>query len=399
MKMPAFRSPSVLATARDYVRNAIDRRRYPERFIQHSSTAFEEIYRDGIMAVRHYLPLPETSIYIEGEEYFVHPRRYRLPLVLVPPLGVYAWIFDLMIERSLVRYFLAQGFEVYLIDWGNPKEPEHRALSLESYVLDWFPKAMSAIREHSGEEQVSMMGYCMGGLLSLLYLAASKDKNVHNLVTIASPVDMRKMGVAGAISAALEVPTRMVRRYTNFRLEQIKPDSFHVPAKWVSFAFKMSSPLSAVTSYVDMVRNLADTEYLIRYMSMNEWFNNMTDYAGGTVQDIIKKLGLHNRLAKGLVRIGDQEVNFKDIDCDLLAFAGNSDAIVPIAAAYKVMDVVGSRDKRFHLVPGGHAGVFTGGKAASTTWAISRDWLSRRSGQYSSSVQAQDNPLGNEAVG
>ena len=379
MKMRKRQPGRALANARRFLKNAIDRRRHPERFVQHSSTPFDEVYRDGIMSVRHYRQLEDSRIYIEGEEYFVHRSRFRTPLVLVPPLGVFAWIFDLMIERSLVRYFLAHGFDVYLIDWGNPSGPDYAELSLENYVLDWFPKAMEAIRAHSGEQEVSVMGYCMGGLLSLFYLASSQDEKVRNLVTIASPVDVTKMGMAGKLSSLVQVPTKLVRRYTGFRIEQLDPQKFHVPGKWVSFAFKMSSPLSPLTSYFSLVRNLADTDYVTRYMSMNEWFNNMADYPGGTVLEMIKKLGLHNRLAKGLVRIGGRSADFRDIKCDLLAFAGDSDAIVPIAAAYKIMDVVGSRDKRFHLVPGGHAGVFTGGTAASTTWQISKEWLAKRS--------------------
>lgn len=368
-----------LVNARRFVRNAIAWRKHPERFVQHGSTPYDEIFRDGIMAVRHYSPLEEERIYIEGDEYFVRRERYKTPLVLVPPLGVFSWIFDLMIERSLVRYFLAHGFDVYLIDWGNPAGTEYADLSLENYVLDWFPKAMTAIRAHSGEEEVSVMGYCMGGLLSMFYLASSHDRNVRNLVTIASPVDITRMGVAGKISSLVQGPTRLVRRYTGFRLEQLDPQKFHVPAKWVSLAFKLSSPLSPITSRLSLIRNLADTDYVIRHMSMSEWFNNMVDYPGGTVLDMTKKLGLHNRLAKGVIRIGDKSADLKDITCDLLAFAGDTDSIVPFAAAYKIMDVVGSRDKRFHLVPGGHAGVFTGGTAASSTWQISKDWLSKRS--------------------
>ncbi len=376
----AVRLPGRLRRIQDYVSNAIDRRRHPERFVQHSSTPYVEVFRDGIMSVRHYLPLQEASLYIEGQHYQVQSVPYQRPLVLVPPLGVFAWIFDLMIERSLVRYFLAHGFDVYLIDWGNPKDPPYTNLTLEDYVIRWFPMAMAAIRQHSGESEVSLMGYCMGGLLSMLYLGAEKDQQVKNLVTIASPVDTRKMGVAGRFSAAMEIPTQLVRRYTGFRLDQVDPQRFHVPGKWVSVAFKLSSPLSPLTSYLDMLRNLGDTEYMISYMSMNAWFNNMADYPGGTVLELIRKLGLYNRLAKGQIRIGNKLADFKEIHCDLLAFAGASDAIVPMAAAYRIMDVVSSRDKRFHLVPGGHAGVFTGARAVSTTWAISAEWLAQRSG-------------------
>ena len=43
------------------------------------------------------------------------------------------------------------------------------------------------------------------------------------------------------------------------------------------------------------------------------------------------------------------------------------------------MNLVGSRDKRFEEVPGGHAGVFSGSKAPDHAWRISADWLATRS--------------------
>ncbi len=373
-------APGPWRKVRDFVKNAYQRRRYPERFIQKDSTPYEEIHRDGIMAVRYYRPLAVDHLYIEGETLVVRQQRYTRPLVLVPPLGVFAWIFDLMIERSLVRYLLAQGYEVYLIDWGNPKDPPYQGLTLEDYVVRWFPAAMQAIRAHSGQRQLNLMGYCMGGLLALLYLGCGDDRDVTALVTIASPLDARRMGVAGRLSQAIAAPSAWIRAHTRFRLDQIDAERFHVPGKWVSRAFKMTSPLSPFTSYLSMVRNLADREYIVRYMSMNAWFDNMADYPGGTVQEMLQKLGLANQLARGSLRIGQREVDFQRIDCDLLAFAGSSDAIVPMAAAYRIMDLVASRDKRFHLVPGGHAGVFAGASAVHTTWAISAEWLAERSG-------------------
>ncbi len=374
-------APGPWRKARDFFHNAYQRRRYPERFIQKDSTPYQEIHRDGIMAVRHYLPLTVDHLYIEGEEVAVRRQLYPRPLLLVPPLGVFSWIFDLMIERSLVRYFLAHGYDVYLIDWGNPKDPPYQSLTLEDYVLRWFPQAMQAVRAHAGVTQVNLMGYCMGGLLALLYLGCGDDREVTGLVTIASPLDARRMGVAGTISRALAAPSAWIRNNTRFRLSQIDAERFHVPGKWVSRAFKMSSPLSPLTSYLSMVRNLADREYLVRYMSMNAWFDNMADYPGGTVQELLQKLGLANQLAGGKLHIGSRDIDFSRVDCDLLAFAGSSDAIAPMAAAYRIMDLVGSRDKRFHLVPGGHAGVFAGASAVHSTWAISAEWLSERSGR------------------
>jgi polyhydroxyalkanoate synthase len=375
------RTTHFLKTSAAFVNNAVQRRVNKERYIQSDKSDHEIILRDGLMSVKHYKALPQEQILIDGKPFTVRKRRFAEPIVLVPPLGVFAWIFDLMADRSMVKYFLAHGFDVYLIDWGAPGADD-QDISLENYVVDWFPEAMARIREHSGQEKVSLMGYCMGGLLALLYLAAHRDRNVTNLVTIASPVDMYKMGFAGPVYKFMRRPIWAVGKVTGLKITEMEKKFFHVPGKRLSVMFKMTNPIGTVSSYIELVRNLADDEYVSRYMTMNEWFTNMPDYPGATVQELIRKMGLYNRMAKGSIRIGDKQAVFADITANLLAFAGDNDKIVGIAAAEAVMDVVSSQDKSFHIVPGGHAGVFTGGKAAHTTWAISKTWLAERSTPY-----------------
>lgn len=374
------RSLRFLKTGTAFVNNAVQRRVNKQRFLQLDKTPHQIVFRDGLMTVKHYQPLSSDTVTIEGVELKVRRRRFGIPLVLVPPLGVFAWIFDLMADRSMAKYFLTHGFDVYLIDWGKPGRDD-RDVNLERYVVDWFPKAMRAIREHSGSEKLSLLGYCMGGLLALLYLASSRDDKVENLVTIASPVDMHRMGFVGGFYRALSKPIWAIGRVTGLRIDRMQRRFFHVPGRRLSLMFKMTNPAGTVSSYLELVRNLADDDYVSRYMTMNEWFTNMPDYPGATVQELIRKMGLYNRLAKGRIRIGAREADFRDIKSALLAIAGDNDKIVPVPSAQAILDVVGSADKEFHVVPGGHAGVFTGGRAAHTTWAISKDWLSQRSQQ------------------
>lgn len=372
------RSLRFARTSTAFVKNAVRRRTNKQHYLQLDKTPHEVILSDGLMSVKHYKPLPTGYVNIEGKSFQVRQRRFAIPLVLVPPLGVFAWIFDLMADRSMVRYFLAHGFEVYLIDWGNPGQDD-RDISLDTYIADWFPKALAKIRAHSGSEELSLLGYCMGGLLSLLYMAASGDKQITNLVTIASPVDVHKMGWAGQISRFARKPIWAIGRVTGLRIDEMERQFFHVPGKRLSLMFKMSNPVGTVSSYLELVRNMADDEYVSRYMTMNEWFTNMPDYPGATVQEVIRKMGLYNRLAKGRIRIGGRVADFRSITSNLLAFAGDNDKIVSVEAARAINDVVSSDDKQFHIVPGGHAGVFTGSRAAHSTWAISKEWLSQRS--------------------
>ena len=64
----------------------------------------------------------------------------------VPPLAARPTIFDLMPNRSLVKYFVARGYRVYLIDWGEPgREQAHYGLG--DYVNDLMPEALKRIRD------------------------------------------------------------------------------------------------------------------------------------------------------------------------------------------------------------------------------------------------------------
>jgi polyhydroxyalkanoate synthase len=48
-------------------------------------------------------------------------------------------------------------------------------------------------------------------------------------------------------------------------------------------------------------------------------------------------------------------------------------------AVVTLMDLVGSADRSFQIVPGGHMGILSGSKASATVWAQTADWLAERS--------------------
>jgi len=103
------------------------------------------------------------------------------------------------------------------------------------------------------------------------------------------------------------------------------------------------------------------------------------DFALARLTGVIEKMLIANSMAGGKIEIGERTVQLDNVRCDLLALAGATDRIVTINAARDVLRVTGSRDKRFEVVPGGHAGVFAGSKAPDHSWRIIADWLAERS--------------------
>lgn len=360
------------------VLNGVEQYLAEDNFIISNLSPYETILEDRIMSVRHYLPLEEDVIEIAGEEIPVAKKKHRMPLLLVPPLAATSMIFDLMPHRSVVRYFLAKGYEVYLVDWGDVTA-DHRNLSLETYVLEWMPMVLDAVVSHSDEEEVSIFAYCMGGLLSLMYLATHNEDCVKNLVTVASPVDMHQSGVAGKVLSAIYQPAQYISNRLNFSLLDLPSRYFHVPGWTSSLAFKMTNPMGSVINSFDKFFNLWDREYLEESLTMSKWFDDMVDYPGKTIKDMAVHMAINNKMAKGRMRIGRATAEFNQIRCSILAFAGDSDKLVSVSAAHKVLDIVSSEDKEFCVVPGGHAGVFAGNKAPQNAWSISADWLAERS--------------------
>lgn len=360
------------------VLNGIEQFAFSENFNISNQSAYDEIFRDGIMSVRHYHPLNDAEIEIAGEKIKVAEKRHRTPVILVPPLAATSMIFDLMPHRSVVRYFLASGYDVYLVDWGDVTA-DHKNLSLESYVLEWMPMIMDAVITHSDEEEVSIFAYCMGGLLSLMYLAVYGDESVKNLVTVASPIDMHQSGAAGKVLSAIYKPAHIVSNLLNFSLLDLPSRYFHVPGWTSSLVFKLTNPMGSVINSYEKILNLWDREYLEESLTMSKWFDDMVDYPGKTIREMAVHMMINNTMAKGKMRIGKVTAEFNQIKCSILAFAGESDNLVSVSAAHKVLDIISSEDKEFCVVPGGHAGVFAGNKAPQNTWRISVDWLASRS--------------------
>ena len=369
----------VLERSIAWVSNAIERRADAASFVVADLTPYEVIHSEGLLSVRRYLPLTEAEITAGESVIPVRAKRHRVPVLLVPPLAADPLNFDLLPQRSLVRFLLAEGYKVYLVDFGSP-DKDHSHLGLVDYTTRMLPAAISAVRKDSRVRDISLVGYCMGGLFCLIHAGWAHDPKIKNIVTIASPIDMHQIGVAGQLLGAMRTPIRLVRRYTGLRIHKLDPKRLNVPGWVSSLAFKLTNPMGTLTNYLDLLMNLWDRDYVTQHDTMASWFNDMHAYPGGIVQDFVVRVGLDNALSKGRVKLGlDQEALLDRINASLLAIAGTGDKIVTVEAARKVMDIVASTDKLFKLAPGGHAGVFAGSKAPATTWRMAADWLKPRS--------------------
>lgn len=363
----------------DTVGNGFDWLFRRDELVKSGQTWFELVHDGDPMSVRYYELPEENEIELaDGSRMPIERNRHPVPLVLVPPLGVTTETFDLMPNRSLARFMSARGFKTYLIDWGKP-EKRHAHLGMKQYADEMMAEALKKIREHSGVQQVSLMGWCMGGLLCLLHAGLKKDPRIVNIVTVASPIDLRGGGMVAGVAQALNTPARLIRKYTDFRLHSLDPAKLHLPAWTTTLAFKLTDPIGSVTTYWDLITRLWDREFVESHSTTSHYLNNMLVYPAGMVQDMIVRVAVDNKLAAGEIEVGNKISRFKNISASMLVFAGESDVLVPSPIAQRIMDLVPTTDKRFGVAPGGHMGVILGSKAQKHVWAESAEWLAARS--------------------
>lgn len=351
---------------RHIVSNAADRLLRGHQLALSGKTPFEVVYQREIISLRYYAADAGAA------------QKYRIPLVIVPPLAANMLIYDLFPSRSLVRYFQSQGFELYLIDWGTPSLRQAK-YNLGTYVKTFMPDFIEQIREHSGQQQLSLYGWSLGGALSLCYTALFKDENIKNMVILASPINTHQSGYMGKLYQRLTIPAQWIRNNTNFRIKQIPSRVFHIHGWQNTLGFKLTDPIGNFKNYWELVRNLNDRQFVINHATSSSFVDNMLAYPGGVMRDIILRFWIDNELSTGSVQFGEQTANLKDIDCSVLAVGGNTDIIVTTEAIRPLMDLISSEDKQFKIVAGGHMGLVSGNQAPQTVWSVVTDWLAQRS--------------------
>jgi polyhydroxyalkanoate synthase subunit PhaC len=110
------------------------------------------------------------------------PKVWKRPLVITPPQINKYYALDLSPDKSMVRFLLESGIQVFCVSWRNPTAA-NRDWGLESYIAA-LDEAVDVAREVTGSDDISMMGSCSGGITSTAYFATlgSAAEKIRNMV-------------------------------------------------------------------------------------------------------------------------------------------------------------------------------------------------------------------------
>ncbi|MCH9017214.1 MAG: alpha/beta fold hydrolase, partial [Chloroflexi bacterium] len=55
-------------------------------------------------------------------------------------------------------------------------------MRLDDSGVEMMPRCLEIVREKTGQDDVSLLGYCMGGVFGLMYGGAFPESGVKNLI-------------------------------------------------------------------------------------------------------------------------------------------------------------------------------------------------------------------------
>lgn len=355
----------------------------PDSLASAAANAFDSVLGGGLADLR---PMP-ASIIDEGPQRTVfryHPHGDRAatgpPVLLVPPLAAPSLCFDLRRGCSMVEHLLAAGTPTYLVDYGAIAFGD-RSLGIEHWIDEVIPEAVAAVAVDRGGEEVQLVGWCLGGIMSLL-VAADGGSPIRSVTMIASPFDFTRVPMVAPLRPLVNLaggagPTLLYRMLGG------------APAPLVKRAYQLAAIDKYVTKPVAILSNLDDREFLAQIEAVDRFTDNMLAYPGRTFGQLYHRFFRANDLADGHLDLPDRRIDLDGVRQPVLSIAGTGDGIAPLGAVQHVAELLpNAAEVRLETAPGGHLGVLTGRAAARTTWPLVDRFLVDHGGTQEPALRA-----------
>lgn len=342
----------------------------PQTLIRSAVNAFDMYLGPGLADMT---PMP-SSILAEGPQRTLRryrqgrsPRKDRPAVLLVPPLAAPASCFDLRRGCSMAEHLVGMGYPTYLVDYG-PITFEDRELGLEHWVDEVIPTAIEQVSRDSGAP-VQPVGWCLGGIMTLLAVASRPELPVVSVAMVASPFDFTQV--------RMMAPVRRLAQLTGGALGTALYRTLGgAPAPLVSAGFRLTAIDRLLTKPLFLAEHLADRETLAHTQAIDRYMSRMLAYPGRTFGQLYHEFFRVNSIADGVVPLRDREVALADVRVPVLSVAGAADVLAPKAAVHHVGELLtGSPRVSLETAPGGHLGVLTGKGAVRTTWVYLDEFL------------------------
>lgn len=315
------------------------------------------------------LTRPRPQVGVTPADVFFQENKWRLlryrarpegishptPLLLVPSLINRHYVLDLMPGKSFAEFMVAQGFDVFCIDWGTPGD-EDRYVTFDDVVDGALGRAIRLVAKTVPHQKTHVLGYCMGGTLMAIH-GAVHPEHLQSLVALAAPVKFNDGS--------------LLSRWTNlkgFDLDTLVDATGNVPWQLLQSAFQLLRPTLPLMKAVNLIDRAWNDEFLDGFLALESWGNDNVSLPGEFYRTYIRDLYQQDLLLAGKFTLRGRRVDLKNLACPTLAVTFEHDNIVPGPSAAALIDACGAKDKQHLHLPGGHVGAVVSKHAAKTLW-------------------------------
>jgi polyhydroxyalkanoate synthase subunit PhaC len=326
-----------------------------------ATTPKDEVWREDKVTLYRYRPLAETKV--------------NTPVLIVYGLIGRYTMADLQEDRSLVRNLLRLGVDLYVVDWGNPSRAD-RWLTIDDYVDDYLAGAVAEISRRHGIERVSLLGICEGGVFTTCYAALHAD-TVKNMVLTITPIDFH----------GDKEQERLGHGFINLWTRSLTPEDIDrlieahgtLPGEFMGSVFSMMTPMRTMMKYnLDMLEVMDDKKKFLNFLRMEKWIADRPHHPGEAAKQWLKDLYQDNKLVRSEFVLGGRKVELNNITAPVLNVFAKDDHIIPPATSQALRGKIGTGDYTELALPGGHVGVFVGGKSQGLLGSGIAQWLAER---------------------
>lgn len=309
---------------------------------------------------------PSDVIYEENKlrvhKYEPETVEHETPLVLVYALINKPYILDLQPGASVIETLLNEGFEVYLVDWGEPSRLD-QSLTFEDYVCRYLDNCIEEVCTEADVEDVHLLGYCMGGTMALMYTALYEE-NVRTLGALALAFSFDgDSGIFETWAEGMDIDTAV--------------DTVgNLPKRPMAVAFTMTDPVdNYVTRWLDLWDRLDDDGFVQLYARIEQWSWDGVDITGGAFREFVGDMVQDNKLAENEFSLGEKHIDVTDIEVPVVQIIGGQDTIAPPESSKPLADVISSDEYQEFEFPSGHFGVSMSPGAHQELWPDVADWF------------------------
>ncbi|MGB8632924.1 MAG: class I poly(R)-hydroxyalkanoic acid synthase [Xanthobacteraceae bacterium] len=297
-----------------------------------ATTPGKVVFQNELMQLIQYAPSTETVL--------------KRPLLIVPPWINKYYVLDLTPEKSFIKWCVDQGLTVFCISWANP-DAHLAQKTFEDYVRQGPLVALDAIKEATGEDKVHAIGYCVGGTLlavTLAAMAARHDKRIASATLFAAQVDFTYAG-----DLKVFVDEEQVKA-----IEHRMSERGYLDSRSMATVFNLLRSNDLLWPYVinNYLKGKAPFPFDLLY-----WNSDATRLPAANHSFYLRNCYLDNRLARGSMTLGNTLIDLKAVTVPIYNLATREDHIAPAKSVMFGSKLFGG-DVRFVVAGSGHiAGV------------------------------------------